>query len=451
MKSTVNQIRLELQAIADSHEQINNFYWGDFLEAVNEQPIDYPLMNCYYTTAELSERLTPIDMVIVVADRTFKSQREGNYNDTESDTLQVCRDVFNVIQRSKRWRAIGRVESASATKFLDRSADEVAGHVLTIRFSVYDSESLCNLPMDGYDFNEVQETQICDRFSLQLQNLPESTRNCILNDNCTFDNVTVFYSNGVDVVDTLGAGDEFTIQAHTVSNSDDSYLVSVEFDENTELPDVTHTDSDGSSVVYPSAKPFVCTPAVAGLAAKVLKTGQITSYRTYDDGDLQEGRDSDFFTLGGNNVFGNTNRFTDELGGQTYTNNIVIDHSTDDGGEILGYYRVANQVNVNWNDAVDGASSLSIGSFSSGWRLPNARELDNLAYYKAGSGGVSYIPMSPLHGFNLWTSTTDPGATSRALVRAFTGQGISTAALAKTSISAEYFSVRNFTYAELGV
>ena len=49
------------------------------------------------------------------------------------------------------------------------------------------------------------------------------------------------------------------------------------------------------------------------IGAKVLKTNQTVSYRTGDDGDLQKGREVDFYTLSANNPFGNTNRFTDEL------------------------------------------------------------------------------------------------------------------------------------------
>ena len=39
------------------------------------------------------------------------------------------------------------------------------------------------------------------------------------------------------------------------------------------------------------------------------KTGQTTSYRTGDDGDIEAGRDVDFTTLKADNPFGNTNLF----------------------------------------------------------------------------------------------------------------------------------------------
>ena len=45
--------------------------------------------------------------------------------------------------------------------------------------------------------------------------------------------------------------------------------------------------------------------------ATLMKTGQTTSFRTGDDGDLEAGRNVSFTVLAENNPFGNTNRFTD--------------------------------------------------------------------------------------------------------------------------------------------
>ena len=64
------------------------------------------------------------------------------------------------------------------------------------------------------------------------------------------------------------------------------------------------------------AKSSGSTPASAPVGATLMQTGQTTIFRTGDDADRRaEGRDVDFFTLPSNNPFGNTNRFTDELGG----------------------------------------------------------------------------------------------------------------------------------------
>jgi hypothetical protein len=146
--------------------------------------------------------------------------------------------------------------------------------------------------------------------------------------------------------------------------------------------------------------------AVSRSTAQLMKTGQTTSYRTGDDGDLERGRNVDFFTLAENNPFGNTNRFTDELGGQTYTKNIVIDWSTYNGATVLGWRRTDNGGNISWNNAIDGALTVSISPFTTGWRLPNAIEYLSIINYGS-LKGTSYPPISQNFIGYFWTSTTN--------------------------------------------
>ena len=145
---------------------------------------------------------------------------------------------------------------------------------------------------------------------------------------------------------------------------------------------------------------------------KLMKTGQTTSYRTGDDGDLEKGRDVDFTTLDANNPFGNTNRFTDELGGSTYTNNIVIDWSTYDGSTVLGYYRVATGSST-WNNAVDNSLTTSVSTFTSGWRLTNIKELINILQFEGSNLQYNYSPFN-ITATLLWSSTTNMSNTANA-------------------------------------
>jgi hypothetical protein len=180
--------------------------------------------------------------------------------------------------------------------------------------------------------------------------------------------------------------------------------------------------------------------ATASVGATLMKTGQTTSYRTGDDGDIEAGRETSFFVLASNNPFGNTNRFTDELGGSTYANNIVIDWSTYNGSTVLGYYRVVNALNVNWNTAIDSALVLSIGTFTSGWRLPNAMEFASILNW----GLISFLNYAPFNfgGFAFQTSTTWGYTTTNNITIGSTGFfGIS----AKTNASGRFIGVRTFT------
>jgi hypothetical protein len=151
------------------------------------------------------------------------------------------------------------------------------------------------------------------------------------------------------------------------------------------------------------------TPVPVG--ATLMKTAQTTSYRTGDDGDFEAGRATSFTVLASNNPFGNTNRFTSELGTQTYTNNIVIDWSTYNGSTVLGYRRTPSATAVNWNGAIDGALAVSIGTFTTGWRLTNIRELMNIMNFQNGNGNYLYLlQYAPFNiTDNLWSSTAVQG------------------------------------------
>ena len=184
--------------------------------------------------------------------------------------------------------------------------------------------------------------------------------------------------------------------------------------------------------------------AVSRTTAQLMKTGQTTSYRTGDDGDLEAGRSVSFTTLAENNVFGNTNRFTDELGGSTYTNNIVIDWSTYNGSTVLGWRRTVNGAFVNWNTAIDGALAVSIAPFTTGWRLPNVQELSSICVWDA-NWRFNYAPFNIGNTFNIWSSTTDMQATSRAII-IWTASAAGISGQTKTTTtSMMYFPCRTFT------
>lgn len=155
--------------------------------------------------------------------------------------------------------------------------------------------------------------------------------------------------------------------------------------------------------------------AVSRSTAKLMKTNQTTSYRTGDDGDIEAGRDTSFTVLAEHNPFGNTNRFTDELGGTTYTNNIVIDWSTYDGSKVLGWYRTAMPTvgTYTWNQAIDAGIAFTKGPFTTGWKLANIAEYFSLYNFaNTPANKLNYAPFSLVGDF--WTSTTDANLTINA-------------------------------------
>jgi len=298
------------------------------------------------------------------------------------------------------------------------------------------------------------------RFGFNIKPSPDATYNL---DNTS--GATLFLGS-------IAAGDNETIIAPDgdVENSDASYTALVESGGTLVLADsdvnvngnlegtvvsVQTIDidvTDGVNPVTPTAIGIsgntvtIEVPAGGGggapVGATLMKTGQTTSYRTGDDGDLQEGRATDFFTLASNNPFGNTNRFTDELGGQTYTDDIVIDWSTYDGSTVLGYYRLRNLTNITWGAAIDAALLISIGSFTTGWRLPNIYELQNICNFSVPTT-LNYAPftLGITGSISIWSSTTNPAATTQAYRLA----NANVLAVGTKTGSSQYIPCRTFT------
>jgi len=208
-----------------------------------------------------------------------------------------------------------------------------------------------------------------------------------------------------------------------------------------------HNQSGGDitpqSVVYQGNANHVTitvnTASFTPVGATLMKTGQTTSYRTGDDGDIEAGRATSFTVLASNNPFGNTNRFTDELGGQTYTKNIVIDWSTYNGSNVLGYYKVVNASDITWNTAIDAALALSIVGFTTGWRLPNKREIENICNYQQAQL-LNYSPFN-LGGFTIWSSTTYLASTTLAYTLANSWVNLSS----KAGLGGRWIACRTFT------
>jgi len=141
-----------------------------------------------------------------------------------------------------------------------------------------------------------------------------------------------------------------------------------------------------------------------------LQTGQTTSYATGDDGNLQHGRLTDFFTLKTNNIFGNTHRFTDENGNQIYASNYVIDHATG-----LGWCTTL-QATTTWATAVAASISLAVGSNTyTDFKLPNANEVLAITNYSEVCLNYAPFNLNPITAAQVWSSTTNYATNTAAL------------------------------------
>lgn len=176
-----------------------------------------------------------------------------------------------------------------------------------------------------------------------------------------------------------------------------------------------------------------------------IKSGQLVSYRTGDDGDLELGRGVSFTDLNCNNPFGNTNRFTDTQGGQTYSNDLILDWQTG-----LMWYRIPIS-GATWNVAIDGSNSATTAGYTD-WFLPNIKQMiDIIDFGTSQQNGLNYNPFNiPVVSVanRLWTSTT---CATNVTIAAFSFTEVNNNVVGSTkSTVSRYIYCRFFTLSELG-
>ena len=184
----------------------------------------------------------------------------------------------------------------------------------------------------------------------------------------------ILYTNNI----ASGTSEDQVITDSTVTNSDVSYNETILAQDSLILPDVVNVDSNGANVPTPAQTAFVCTPATTPVnSAPILRTGQTISHYSNDDGATQRGRNTDWDTLEYNNSFGNTNRFTDVLGTQVYTNNVVIDWTTFDqiSNKVTAYKRTLETATTGNNSVL--MAPYTHATFTD-WYPTNGREFLNI-------------------------------------------------------------------------
>jgi len=124
-----------------------------------------------------------------------------------------------------------------------------------------------------------------------------------------------------------------------------------------------------------------------------VKTGQVTSYRTGDDGALEKG----YPKTGA--------RFTDN-GDGTITDNATGLMWVKQPENIGGIWADAGQPErMSWNDAIDNCLALDYAGHDD-WRLPNARELCSIVSLGTANPSIDGTFFPNTKAYSYWTSST---------------------------------------------
>jgi hypothetical protein len=501
------QLLNKIEAFCNAHYQIQR-YGGEFREQMpnlSTESEKYPIVFVTPTGGTPMYDTNQISLDIYCVDIIQKNR--ANINTIVSDCHLILTDLYGYFSQGSDL-SVDVIGQPSQTPLNNLDLDYVAGWMMTIVFEVdgycVDAIPIGIIPSGGGECADASYTvEYADGTPIESGTITSGGSVTVVVPDCpTCDSATwTLTDSDGNVLDsgTIPSGGSETIVAPdaTVENSDSSYSGTVASGGTLTLPDsqinVNGVDqgdvvsvktidvnvTDGTDPVTPDAVSLVGNtltievPAagVSPVGATLMKTGQTTSFRTGDDGDIEAGRATDFFTLGTANPFGNTRRFTGTTGGyQTgaaayfdrdgvattgalaIPDDVVIDWSTYDNiaGTVLGYSRLNNGVGISWDDAVDACLAYSVGAFTTGWKLPNTKELENLFCWNSSSlvntaSQFSYYPFYTtfVNAVAFWTSTTLPAATTQAMCST-SGHQL-TYRPKTTTTPFQYFPCRTFT------
>ena len=153
MERTLIQLKSDFADMADKHKQINSFFWGDFVDAINQDAVDYPLMVCTLQPSQIGDSYTGVDLQIIIADK-YIEQDYRMVDEVHSDCLRILKDI-DVTLKQFRFTDYLDVETDLSTEpFINRGHDVTAGWAGLFRMRVHDYENRCAIPYDGFNFDE---------------------------------------------------------------------------------------------------------------------------------------------------------------------------------------------------------------------------------------------------------------------------------------------------------
>jgi hypothetical protein len=157
MKVTINRLAEEIKRFADEHMQLSTFYFGDFVDAVNDkESVVYPLLVATPQPSTLTFKKANVVISFVVADKYNEGDVFG-VQQVHSDLMQVATDLRAYLRNVQDEEWLDHIEigdTINLQPFINRGQDVTAGWVFTMTFEIDDVMNYCAIPLDSQIFDE---------------------------------------------------------------------------------------------------------------------------------------------------------------------------------------------------------------------------------------------------------------------------------------------------------
>lgn len=142
--TTLNQIINQLQAVQESHAQLNGFGFGEVFELSTQQE-NYPLMWANVLTSNISEKTLTLNFGIMILDIVSDDSR--NERDTLSDTLSISQDVIALLENPLNDDSFLIGDSVTLEPLFEVFPDKVNGWLMTLAFELPFEANRCQVPL----------------------------------------------------------------------------------------------------------------------------------------------------------------------------------------------------------------------------------------------------------------------------------------------------------------
>jgi VCBS repeat-containing protein len=462
--TTYQALLNKIKSFATAHQQIKRF-GSDFTEQfdnfVNEGD-SFPVL--YVSSVDSLSQLNQITYTLEITCADLILEDRANVNVILNDCKLILNDLF-IYYNSGNDNSVHIEVEPTLTPLNNYSVDNLAGARMTVTFEV-DTYGLCAIPIGEieptpspdcedanytvrYESGTVIESGViasggsktiqvpdcpapepCDPVTYNITrdgepfasgsepsggsiniNVPSD---CPAPEPCADGTVNVQQSDAtlISAVTVASGGTAPYQVADSVVNVNAVKLADVKATDTLNISVVDSTDtavsvtlSGGNKITIPSL-PCASSPAYDG--ALPLPTGDST------DLSATNYRGASWFVLSNNNPFGNTNRFTDDLGTQIYTSGVAIDwQSFDrDNSKVLGWFLTPE---TGTHATIIGGEPFTKASLS-GWYMPTIQELFTLLYFGNTTVGhwLNYAPFNYVASSNatrIKTRTEEPSDT----------------------------------------
>ena len=285
---TYEKIIKESQDFAQNHNQISSFDNGDLWEVIEHnklQDYSYPLLFMNDGQSTVGQGVVTFTFNILSIDQVLNG--EVNENFVKSSMHQILLDYLAYFKHTYLYDIEGskltfKIESAATMQsFTERFNDVLTGWNMSVVFRIPFDASKCNIPLHSTPLPPEPSTCSVTAIVQNTDTTELATKVVSDDDNIiTVPNISFTDSDGTVTSEPSGVNLVCTPIAPcddaTVENSDASYSNTVASGGTLVLPDITVTDSDGSTFTQPSVTNVTCTPNPKDLTIAI-------PYATSDD------------------------------------------------------------------------------------------------------------------------------------------------------------------------